>query len=114
MRAARLEQHVQRARAPTSGVFSDGLSTIGAPAAIAGATLCATWLSGWLNGVIAATRRTGSRIVYGPARPAVRRDVAGEHLAVVAQRLHRGEAEDVARALHLVAGVAQATGPTPT
>ena len=46
-----------------SGVFSDGLSTIGAPAAIAGASLCATWFSGWLKGVIAATSRTGSRIV---------------------------------------------------
>jgi hypothetical protein len=36
----------------------DGLRTIGAPAAIAVASLCATWLSGWLNAVIAATSLT--------------------------------------------------------
>ena len=53
-----------------SGARSDGLSTIGAPAAIAGATLCATWLSGWLNGVMAAARPTGSRCVTARrARP---------------------------------------------
>ena len=44
-----------------SGVLSDGLSTIGAAAAIAGASLCATWFSGWLNGVIAATSRAPAR-----------------------------------------------------
>ena len=46
-----------------SGVFSEGLSTIGVPAAIAGATLWATWFSGWLKGVIAVTSRSGSRSV---------------------------------------------------
>ena len=50
-------------RIATSGVLLDGLSSTGTPAAIAGASLCATWLSGWLNGVIAATRPSGSRIV---------------------------------------------------
>ena len=46
-----------------SGVFSDGLRMIGVPQAIAGASLCATWLRGWLNGVIAAADRSGSRVV---------------------------------------------------
>jgi hypothetical protein len=36
---------------------------MGHPAAMAGATLCATWLSGWLKGVIAAAHRKGSRVV---------------------------------------------------
>ena len=36
-----------------SGVFSVGFSTILLFVAIDGATLCATWFSGWLNGVIA-------------------------------------------------------------
>ena len=57
-------------RIALSGVRSDGLSTIGAPAAIAGASLCATWFNGWLNGVIAATRPTGTRRVCARrARP---------------------------------------------
>ena len=46
-----------------SGVLLDGFSSTGTPAASAGASLCATWLSGWLNGVIAATRLRGSRRV---------------------------------------------------
>ena len=44
----------------------------------------------------------------GAAVAAVRRDVPGEALAVVAQRLHRGEAEHVDRAPDLMAGVLQA------
>ncbi len=47
-----------------SGVFSVGFNTIRLLVAIAGATLCATWLSGWLNGVMAEIApRSGSRSV---------------------------------------------------
>ncbi len=46
-----------------SGVCDAGLSTTGQPAAIAGATLCATRLSGKLNGLIAPTTPTGSASV---------------------------------------------------
>ena len=47
-----------------SGVFSVGFSTMRLLVAIAGATLCATWFSGWLNGVIAEiTPSSGSRSV---------------------------------------------------
>ena len=45
------------------GVFSEGLSTNGQPAAIAGATLCATRLSGKLNGVMKLTGPSGTRRV---------------------------------------------------
>ena len=45
------------------GVFSAGLSTNGQPAAIAGATLCATRLSGKLNGVMKLHAPTGTRRV---------------------------------------------------
>ena len=44
-----------------SGVFAAGLSTNGQPAAIAGATLCATRLSGKLNGVMKLHGPTGTR-----------------------------------------------------
>ena len=47
-----------------SGVFSVGFSTIRLLVAIDGATLCATWFSGWLNGVIAEIApSSGSRSV---------------------------------------------------
>ena len=48
-----------------SGVFSEGFSTIRLLVAIDGATLCATWFSGWLNGVIArdhAQQRLAQRV----------------------------------------------------
>ena len=45
------------------GVFSDGLSTNGHPAAIAGATLCATRFNGKLNGVMNDTGPSGTRLV---------------------------------------------------
>lgn len=48
--------------APT-GVFAAGLSTKGQPAAIAGATLCATRFSGKLNGVMKLHSPTGTRRV---------------------------------------------------
>jgi hypothetical protein len=44
------------------GVFAAGLSTNGQPAAIAGATLCATRLSGKLNGVMNAHAPIGTRL----------------------------------------------------
>ena len=48
-----------------SGVFSVGFNTIRLLVAIDGATLCATWFSGWLNGVIAEIApSSGSRSVY--------------------------------------------------
>ena len=49
-------------RSPLSGAFSDGFRMIRLPAASAGATLTTTWLSGRLNGVMAATTPTGWRI----------------------------------------------------
>ena len=59
-----LVQDVGEQRAPTSGVFSVGLSTMRLLVAIDGATLCATWFSGWLNGVIAEIApSSGSRSV---------------------------------------------------
>ncbi|MNL40623.1 hypothetical protein D3C87_1629860 [compost metagenome] len=45
------------------GVSSVGFSTTQLLVAIAGATLCATMLSGWLKGVIAEIALSGSRIV---------------------------------------------------
>ena len=36
---------------------------MGVPAAMAGPSLWATWLSGWLNGVMATAQRSGSRVV---------------------------------------------------
>ena len=53
-----------------SGVWGAGFSTIGHPAAIAGATLCATRLSGKLNGVIPAIGPSGNGLTM-PHRPAV-------------------------------------------
>jgi hypothetical protein len=47
-----------------SGVFSLGLSTTRLLVATAGATCAITWLSGWLNGVIAVIApSSGSRRV---------------------------------------------------
>ena len=46
-----------------SGVWLAGFSTTGQPAAIAGASLCATRLSGKLNGLIAPTTPIGTRRV---------------------------------------------------
>lgn len=46
-----------------NGVLAAGLSTKGQPAAIAGATLCATRLSGKLNGVMKLQAPIGTRLV---------------------------------------------------
>ena len=86
-----------------SGVFSVGFSTIRLLVAIEGAILCATWFSGWLNGVMArddAEQRLLQRVHL--ARLAVRREVAGEGLAVVLQRGIAGEGEHVAGAADFV------------
>ena len=48
---------------PLNGVWLAGLSTTGQPAAIAGASLWATRLSGKLNGLIAPTTPIGTRNV---------------------------------------------------
>ena len=96
-----------------SGVFSVGFSTIRLLVAIDGATLCATWFSGWLNGVIArdrAEQRLAQRVDL--ALLAVRREVAGEDLAVVLQRGVAGEDEHVAGAADLVERVLLADART--
>ena len=55
-----------------SGVSSVGFSTTRLLVAIAGAILCATMLSGWLNGVMAEiTPSSGTRVVKMLARLAV-------------------------------------------
>ena len=59
--AARLK--IASQASAVSGVFSDGFSTILLLVAIDGATLCATWFSGWLKGVIAVIAVSGSRWV---------------------------------------------------
>jgi hypothetical protein len=46
-----------------SGVAGAGFTMIGAPTAIAGATLCATRFNGKLNGVIASTGPYGTRVM---------------------------------------------------
>ena len=57
-----------------NGVWLAGFSTTGQPAAMAGATLCATRLSGKLNGAMAPTTPIGTRSVKpslpSPAAPA--------------------------------------------
>ena len=45
------------------GVSSVGLTTMQLLVAMAGATLCDTMLSGWLNGVMAEIAVSGSRVV---------------------------------------------------
>ena len=85
-----------------SGVFSVGFSTMRLLVAIAGATLCATLFSGWLNGVIAEI--AAERLARGvdAALLAVRGDVAGEDLAVVLDGELAGERIDVVGAADLV------------
>ena len=81
--------------------------------AIEGTTLCATWFIGWLNGVIArdhAEQRVALRV--DAALLAVRREVAGEDLAVVLQALVGAEGEHVADAAGLVGRVLHRRGPT--
>ena len=74
-----------------SGVAAAGLSTTGQPAASAGAILCATRLSGKLNGEIAPTIPIGSRSVKRELALAGRRRVHRHDLAGELARLDRGE-----------------------
>ena len=56
-----VEARISPSSNAVSGVAGAGLSTIGAPTAIAGATLCATRFSGKLNGVMPSTGPRGTR-----------------------------------------------------
>ena len=60
-RGQSVSARISAIRSAPMGVFDAGFRTNGQPTAIAGATLCATRLSGKLNGVIAATTPTGTR-----------------------------------------------------
>ena len=61
--AAVVDRAARRGRCALNGVWLAGLSTTGQPAAIAGASLWATRLSGKLNGLIAPTTPIGTRSV---------------------------------------------------
>ena len=69
------------------GVCDAGRSTIGLPAASAGATLCATRLSGKLNGVMPAIGPSGTRRTCADAALVARQPVERHDLAVDALRL---------------------------
>ena len=62
---------------------------------MAGATLCATMLSGWLNG--RDRRDDADRLALGEDLPrlALRRQIAGEDLSVIEDGELAGEREDV-------------------
>ena len=83
-----------------SGVAEAGLRITALPAAKAGAILCATVLSGELNGVIASTTPSGTRSVK-PMRPRLLRR-AGErnHLAGEPPRLLGRELQRLDAAAH--------------
>ena len=49
-RQARLVEQLGEVDTPTSGVFSEGFSTMRLLVAIDGATLCATWFIGMVEG----------------------------------------------------------------
>ena len=76
-----------------SGVCDAGFSTIGQPAAIAGATLWATRFSGKLNGLIAPTTPIGTRSVKRELALADVGRVHGHHLAGERAGLGGGERE---------------------
>ena len=84
-RQAGFVQDVGEAAAPRAASSRWASAPSGCWSRSTGATLCATWFSGWLNGVIAeidAEQRLAQRV--DAALLAVRREVAGEDLAVVA------------------------------
>ena len=84
-----------------SGVCDAGLSTTGHPAAIAGASLCATRFSGKLNGLIAPTTPIGTRSV-NPSFPSPTSDASIGTISPVSRaRLGCGERERRHRALRL-------------
>ena len=68
-----------------SGVAGAGLSTIGAPTAIAGATLCATRFSGKLNGAMPSTGPRGKRRVMA-VRPAALASVSRRCISPLKRR----------------------------
>ena len=76
-----------------SGVCDAGFSTIGQPAAIAGATLWATRFSGKLNGLIAPTTPIGTRSVKASLPSPTSDSVHGHHLAGERAGLGGGERE---------------------
>ena len=92
-----------------SGVAEAGLRITALPAANAGAILCATVLSGELNGVIATTTPSGTRSVKpmrpaccgapasGITSPARRRASSAESLSVCTQRRTSPEASDAVK-----------------
>ena len=83
------------------GVWLAGRTTIGLPAASAGATLCATRLSGKLNGEMPAIGPSGTRRTW-PVRPSVPGSQSSwTQLAVDALRLLGGDAEGERGALGL-------------
>ena len=80
-----------------SGVLVAGFSTIGLPAATAGASLCAVRLSGKLKGEMAATGPMGNRACEREAPLAVLGEIHRDHFAANPARLfgrhmerHRG------------------------
>ena len=77
-----------------SGVAGAGLTRIGAPTAMAGATLWATRFSGKLNGAMPSTGPFGNRRIK--RHPAGRRGLGVEalHVAVPSTRLFGGPPED--------------------
>ena len=90
-----------QARCELNGVWLAGLSTTGQPAAMAGATLWATRLSGKLNGAIAPTTPMGTRSVKPELALAGRDGVERDHLAGQLARLGGGELERADGALGL-------------
>ena len=68
-----------------SGVCDAGFSTTGHPAAIAGASLCATRLSGKLNGLIAPTTPMGTRSV-NPSLPSPTSDASSGTISPASRR----------------------------
>ena len=74
-------------RSAESGVCDAGFSTTAHPAASAGAILCATRLSGKLNGLIAPTTPIGTRMREGELPLAGLRSVHRHHLAGERARL---------------------------
>ena len=103
-RAGRSRRGARRAAARTAGSPGAGLSTIGAPTAIAGATLCATRFSGKLNGAMPSTGPCGTRRTSAIRPVAAGVGVEPLHLAGEAAGLLGGPAERRHRPADLAAG----------
>ena len=86
---------------PLNGVWLAGLSTTGHPAAIAGASLWATRLSGKLNGLIAPTTPIGTRSVKPSLPSPLGMASSGDHVAGQRAGLGGGELERADRPLRL-------------